>query len=162
MKWLRDITLTDTPFGGFQQAVAYRLRQHPGDVGDPVERIAPRALMVPPGFPDFMSRTRVVRPGSVRLEGRAWSGHAPVAVVEVTDDGGRSWLPAELEPESTHRWAWRRWEVGWTATPGRHVLSARATDGAGNVQPLDQPWNRGGFANNLVQRVHVVCIEDGT
>jgi hypothetical protein len=27
------------------------------------------------------------------------------------------------------------------------------------VQPLEQPWNRGGFANNLIQRVPVVCIE---
>lgn len=43
--------------------------------------------------------------------------------------------------------------------PGDHVLTARATDAEGQTQPLDQPWNRGGFANNLVQRVPVVCLE---
>jgi hypothetical protein len=40
------------------------------------------------------------------------------------------------------------------------VLSSRATDAAGNVQPVEQPWNHHGFANNEVQRVPVV-VGDG-
>ncbi len=32
----------------------------------------------------------------------------------------------------------------------------RATDTAGAVQPLDQPWNLQGMRNNMVQRVEVV------
>ncbi|MFE6177222.1 sulfite oxidase [Streptomyces sp. NPDC056464] len=162
VKWLREITVVDEPFTGFQQAVAYRLRRHAEDEGEPVTRIAPRALLVPPGFPDFMSRARVVRPGPVDLEGRAWSGRAPVTRVEVSVDGGRTWEDAEPTPDDGQRWAWRRWRHRWTATPGEHVLSARATDAGGHSQPLDQPWNRGGFANNLVQRVPVLCTdEDG-
>ncbi|MER6282681.1 sulfite oxidase [Streptomyces sviceus] len=160
VKWLREITVTDTPFTGFQQAVAYRLRQEPGDEGEPVTRIAPRALLVPPGFPDFMSRARVVRPGTVTLEGRAWSGRAPVTRAEVSTDGGHSWHEADLEPDTGHRWAWRRWRCNWHAEPGEFVLSARATDAEGHTQPLEQPWNRGGFANNLVQRVDVVCLDE--
>ncbi|MFF4585515.1 sulfite oxidase [Streptomyces sp. NPDC001388] len=157
VKWLRDITVVDAPFAGFQQSVAYRIRQVPGEEGEPVTRIAPRALMIPPGFPDFMSRTRVVAPGPVRLEGRAWSGRAPVTSVEVSTDGGLTWYDAGLEPDRGHRWAWRRWSAPWAAAPGPHVLSARAHDAAGNTQPLEQPWNLGGFANNLVQRVPVFC-----
>ncbi|MCX5605550.1 sulfite oxidase [Streptomyces phaeochromogenes] len=160
VKWLRDITLTDTPFTGFQQSVAYRYRQSPDEPGVAVTRIAPRALMVPPGFPDFMSRTRVVRPGPLRLEGRAWSGHAPVTKVEVSTDDGGSWREAELDPpdgRAGHAWSWRHWEALWTAAPGTHVLTARATDAAGNTQPVTQPWNRGGFGNNLVQRIPVLC-----
>ncbi|MFF7547554.1 sulfite oxidase [Streptomyces canus] len=160
VKWLREITVTDTPFTGFQQTVAYRLRQHPGDEGEPVTRIAPRALVVPPGFPDFMSRARVVRPGAVTLEGRAWSGRAPVTRAEVSTDAGASWHEAELEPDAGHRWAWRRWRLNWRAEPGQYVLSARATDAEGHTQPLEQPWNRGGFANNLVQRVEVLCLDE--
>ncbi|GAB2908934.1 sulfite oxidase [Streptomyces heilongjiangensis] len=158
VKWLRDITVTDGQFTGFQQSVAYRLGRHPEEEGEPVTRIAPRALLVPPGFPDFMSRARVVRSGTVTLEGRAWSGRAPVTRVEVSTDDGGSWGEAEIEPAGAHRWAWRRWRFAWTATLGDHVLSARATDAEGHTQPLDQPWNRGGFANNLVQRVPVVCL----
>lgn len=160
VKWLREITVTDTPFTGFQQTVAYRLRQHPGDEGEPVTRIAPRALLVPPGFPDFMSRARVVRPGAVTLEGRAWSGRAPVTRAEVSTDAGQSWHETELEPDAGHRWAWRRWRFNWRAEPGAYVLSARATDAEGHTQPLEQPWNRGGFANNLVQRVEVLCLDE--
>ncbi|MGI5196218.1 sulfite oxidase [Streptomyces sp. CA-288835] len=165
VKWLRDIALTSTPFTGFQQAVAYRYRRsadNPDDPGEPVTRIAPRALMIPPGFPDFMSRTRVVRPGPVPLEGRAWSGHAPVTKVEVSTDDGDTWTEAALdEGLKESAWAWRSWRTTWEATPGTHVLSARATDAAGHTQPLDQPWNRGGFGNNLVQRIPVICLPPG-
>ncbi|WP_327721257.1 sulfite oxidase [Streptomyces sp. NBC_00490] len=160
VKWLRDVSVVDEPFTGFQQAVAYRLRERPEDPGEPVTRIAPRALLVPPGFPDFMSRTRVVRPGEVPLEGRAWSGRAPVTRVEVSTDAGRTWHETELEPDAGHRWAWRRWRLTWTATPGQHLLGARATDAEGHTQPLDQSWNRGGFASNLVQRVPVLCLDE--
>ncbi|WP_405741513.1 sulfite oxidase [Streptomyces sp. NBC_00028] len=160
VKWLREVTVVDTEFTGFQQSVAYRLRQDPGDAGEPVTRIVPRALLVPPGFPDFMSRTRVVRPGPVPLEGRAWSGRAPVTRVEVSTDAGRTWREAELTPDGGHRWAWRRWHATWTATPGAHTLSARATDADGHTQPLEPPWNRGGFAVNLVQRVPVLCVDE--
>ncbi|NGO07611.1 sulfite oxidase [Streptomyces sp. HC44] len=161
VKWLREIALTSTPFTGFQQSVAYRYRQSPDDPGEPVTRIAPRALMIPPGFPDFMSRTRVVRPGPVTLEGRAWSGHAPVTKVEVSTDDGHTWDEAELHASEGRAWAWRTWRTTWTAAPGTHVLTARATDAAGHAQPLAQPWNRGGFGNNLVQRITAVCLPEG-
>ncbi|MDI1463672.1 sulfite oxidase [Catellatospora sp. KI3] len=157
VKWLRDVTVTAAPFTGYQNAVAYRLRQQPGDDGDPVTRIRPRALLVPPGFPDFMSRARVVDAGEHLLEGRAWSGQAPLVSVEVSADGGDTWARAELEPDTGHRWAWRRFTHRWAAAPGRHQLTARAHDATGAAQPLGQDWNRGGFANNAVQLVDVWC-----
>jgi DMSO/TMAO reductase YedYZ molybdopterin-dependent catalytic subunit len=158
VKWLRRITIADRPFEGFQNAVAYRLRQRPDEPGVPVTRIEPRALVRPPGFPDFMSRVRVLRPGPVVLDGRAWSGHGPVERVEVTTDGGTTWSGAVLE-RGGDDFAWRRWEFAWTATAGRHTLGARATDASGRTQPDRPPWNRGGFANNLVQRVEVVVTD---
>ncbi|MFI8823386.1 sulfite oxidase [Streptomyces sp. NPDC053431] len=158
VKWLRDITVTDTPFTGFQQSVAYRYRQEPDDPGEPVDVIAPRALMTPPGFPDFMSRTRVVRPGQVPLSGRAWSGHAPVVRVELSTDGEKSWTDAQVTADPDRPFAWAAWRTTWTATPGSYVLTVRATDATGRTQPLTAPWNRGGFGNNLVQRVEVVCV----
>ncbi|MFE0577963.1 sulfite oxidase [Streptomyces sp. NPDC058874] len=161
VKWLRGITLVDAPFTGFQQSAAYRFRwsaDDPDDPGEPVTRIAPRALMAPPGFPDFMSRTRVVHPGPVHLHGRAWSGHGAVARVEVSTDGGLAWTRAELAAPHPHPWAWQAWSCDWTAAPGRHTLTVRATDTEGHTQPLEQPWNRGGFGNNLVQRVPVLCL----
>ncbi|HEV2815154.1 MAG TPA: molybdopterin-dependent oxidoreductase, partial [Solirubrobacteraceae bacterium] len=74
VKWLTRITALETPHEGYQNATAYRMRAHEDDPGAPVSRIEPRALMVPPGIPDFMTRHRFVEPGPTTLEGRAWSG----------------------------------------------------------------------------------------
>lgn len=157
VKWLVGIDLVDRPFTGFQQDVAYRFRQHADEHGEAVTRIAPRALVIPPGFPDFMSRARIVRPGPTVLEGRAWSGRAPVAAVEVSVDGGATWTEAELAPAGEHPWAWRHWRHGWVAEPGRYTITARAVTEDGETQPTEQAWNRGGFANNAGQHVDVVC-----
>ena len=156
VKWLRSITVTDRDFEGYQQARAYHYRVAEQDAGDPVTRMLPRALMVPPGIPDFMSRARFVAPGRHPIEGRAWSGRAAVTRVEFSDDGGATWADAALEP-AVSPFAWRGWRHDWDATAGEHELCVRATDAAGNVQPQDQSWNREGVMNNAVQRVHVVA-----
>jgi hypothetical protein len=154
VKWLDSIEVLDRPFAGYQQAWAYHLRQDEDEQGEPLQRMLPRSLIVPPGIPDFHTRERTLDAGEHVLEGRAWSGGAPVVRVEVSTDGGSSWAQAELEP-AEHRWAWRGWRLRWQAEPGRHLLCSRARDEAGNEQPLEPAWNLGGYANNAVQTVVV-------
>jgi len=154
VKWLERIELVDTPFAGYQNSWSYRLRQAEEEEGVPLDRMQPRSLMVPPGIPEFMTRDRTVEAGEVLLEGRAWSGHAPVDRVEISSDGGATWDAAELEPAG-EPWAWRGWSYRWNAQPGEHVLCCRARDEAGNEQPHEPPWNLGGYANNAVQAVRV-------
>jgi DMSO/TMAO reductase YedYZ molybdopterin-dependent catalytic subunit len=155
VKWLHEIAAVDRPFTGHQQAHAYRLRLHEEDEGIPLTRIPPRALMIPPGIPDFPTRHRTVTSGPCILEGRAWSGLAPVEAVEVSTDGGATWARAELGPAESP-WAWRGWSYAWdAAVPGEHVLSCRARDEAGNTQPAEPLWNVGGYANSAAQRVTV-------
>jgi DMSO/TMAO reductase YedYZ molybdopterin-dependent catalytic subunit len=152
VKWLSRIDAVTTPFDGYQQRVAYWYKQDAAEQGDPVQRIRPRALMSPPGFPDFFTRRRTVERGGVELAGRAWSGHGAITRVEVGIDG--AWLDAALAPPLGPH-AWRRWTCAWDAAPGDHVLTCRATDASGLVQPVDPPWNVQGMGNNLVQRVDV-------
>jgi DMSO/TMAO reductase YedYZ molybdopterin-dependent catalytic subunit len=154
VKWLASLELLDAPFAGYQQAVGYRMRAHEDDPGTPVTRIMPRALMAPPGIPDFMSRRRHLEAGPCTLEGRAWSGWGPIESVEVSVDGGATWAPAELGEEPPPG-AWRGWAFAWDAQPGEHELCARAGDAAGNRQPVSADWNVGGYANTSVQRVPV-------
>jgi DMSO/TMAO reductase YedYZ molybdopterin-dependent catalytic subunit len=154
VKWLERIELVDTPFAGYQNSWSYRLRQAEDEEGVPLDRMQPRSLMVPPGIPEFMTRDRTVEAGEVLLEGRAWSGHAPVDRVEVSADGGETWDAAELEPAG-EPWAWRGWSYRWHAEPGEHVVCCRARDEAGNEQPSEPLWNLGGYANNAVQAVRV-------
>jgi sulfane dehydrogenase subunit SoxC len=155
VKWLRSIDVVDEPFTGWQQAISYHLRETEDEQGTPVTRIRPRALLTPPGIPDFLSRTRYVEAGPVTLVGRAWSGFAPIVRVEVSTDGGGTWEDASLgEPQA--EFAWHGWSYEWQAEPGETELCCRATDAAGNAQPLEPEWNYDGFVNNSVQRVAVV------
>ena len=154
VKWLSRIEFLAEPFSGYQQSWSYRVRQSEEEVGEPLQRMQPRSLLVPPGIPEFMTRDRTVAAGEVLLEGRAWSGLAPVASVEVSDDGASTWSAATLEPAG-EPWAWRGFAYRWEAKPGEHVLCSRARDEAGNEQPVEPPWNLGGYANNAVQTVRV-------
>jgi sulfane dehydrogenase subunit SoxC len=157
VKWLRSITAIAQPFEGVQQTLLYRYRSSEDDPGTPVTRKKPRALMAPPGIPEFLSRTRHVRAGRTLIEGRAWSGRDAVCRVEFSADGGRSWEDARLQ-ERNGRHGWSAWSYEWDARDaGDYELCARATDVAGNVQPLDgaAAWNLGGYAINAVQRVAV-------
>jgi sulfane dehydrogenase subunit SoxC len=154
VKWLSRVTILEEPFQGYQNSVAYRMYGADGEPRDPVTRMLPRSLMVPPGMPDFMSRERHLEPGPVTLTGRAWSGHGAIERVEVSTDGGATFAPAHLD-EPLGPSAWRGWRLDWDAPAGVHVVWSRATDSAGNSQPLEPPWNLKGYANNAVERIAV-------
>jgi sulfane dehydrogenase subunit SoxC len=155
VKWLTRITLLEEPFDGYQNAVGYRMYDADGTPGEPVTRMLPRSLTVPPGIPDFLTRERRLEPGPVTLQGRAWSGYGPIERVEVSTDGGQSFADARLE-ERLGEAAWIGWSFEWDAPPGEHVISSRATDAAGKTQPLEPPWNLKGYANNALERIPVV------
>ncbi|HLL38443.1 MAG TPA: sulfite oxidase [Rubrobacteraceae bacterium] len=158
VKWLKEIKAISEPFEGIQQALLYHYRQSEEDPGTPVTRKNPHALMVPPGIPDYLSRTRHASLGRTLVEGRAWSGYGLVERVEFSPDGGRSWDDATLG-EPVGRYAWRPWSYEWDAgEPGEYELCARATDASGRTQPADDDgaWNQGGYGINVVQRVTVV------
>jgi len=151
VKWLRSIEAIDRPFDGFQQARGYHFRRRADEQGQPCTLMRVNSLMAPPGIPDFYTRRRVVDAGEVALAGRAWSGCGAITRVEWSVDG--IWQDAALGP--SRDLCWRGWSAAWRATVGEHELACRATDEAGNVQPLEAPWDLSGFGNNGIQRLHV-------
>jgi DMSO/TMAO reductase YedYZ molybdopterin-dependent catalytic subunit len=153
VKWLDRIEVLAAPFQGYQQAANYHYREKPGGAGTPVTTMRVKSLMAPPGIPDWYSRQRLVEAGPVELMGRAWSGAGePIARMEVAIDG--RWSEASLDPP-LDKYAWRGWRFQWDASPGTHVLACRATDRAGNTQPLEPPWDNAGFGNNALHRIAV-------
>ena len=154
VKWLDRIEAIGEPFSGYQMR-AYRYTQSEDDHGEPATLMRVRALMTPPGVPDFLTRYRLLEPGPVTITGRAWAGRRTVERVEFSADAGSTWADARLD-DPVSPFAWRGWSFTWDARPGSHTLCARATDHAGEVQPMTQPWNRFGMGNNMVQRVPVV------
>ena len=154
VKWLDRIEAVAEPFQGYQMTRAYHYTRTADGPGEAVTLIRARALMIPPGIPDFMTRNRLVDAGAVTLTGKAWAGRVGVSDVEVSVDGGATWSKAELG-ESGSAYSWRTWTFLWNATPGEQVLLVRAIDAHKNRQPIDQEWNFGGYGNNGVQRVNV-------
>jgi DMSO/TMAO reductase YedYZ molybdopterin-dependent catalytic subunit len=153
VKWLNRIEALAEPFQGFQQVGTYIYRSVPGGPGTPVTHIRVKSLLIPPGVPDFYTRSRLSDRGPTTIHGRAWSGAGvPITRVELGVNG--VWQEANLEP-AKGRYAWRGWNAVWQAEPGEHELACRATDANGNVQPLEAPWDAAGFGNNAVHRVRV-------
>ncbi len=159
VKWLQGVVAVDQPFDGYHQNVAYRYSQTRTEPGEPVTLMQVRSLLLPPGLPDFLTRTRVVRRGVVELQGRAWSGRAAITRVEVSADGGDSWFAAIVDPAPGLH-CWSSWHARWQAdAPGDHLLVCRATDANGAVQPIEQFWTARGMGNNMAQRVAVRVVE---
>jgi DMSO/TMAO reductase YedYZ molybdopterin-dependent catalytic subunit len=77
-----------------------------------------------------------LRPGPTQVAGVAWAQHKGVAAVEVRVDRG-PWHEARLAavPDID---TWRQWVWEWPATPGRHLIEARATDKTGYTQTAVQ------------------------
>jgi DMSO/TMAO reductase YedYZ molybdopterin-dependent catalytic subunit len=77
-----------------------------------------------------------LRPGPTQVAGVAWAQNKGVAAVEVRVDRG-AWREARLAavPDID---TWRQWVFQWQATPGDHVIEARATDKTGYTQTAVQ------------------------
>jgi DMSO/TMAO reductase YedYZ molybdopterin-dependent catalytic subunit len=74
--------------------------------------------------------------GPVTFGGVAWAQQRGVRAVEVRIDDG-PWETAELSANYSND-TWRLWSYRWTATPGSHTMSVRATDNTGAVQTSEQ------------------------
>jgi DMSO/TMAO reductase YedYZ molybdopterin-dependent catalytic subunit len=83
-----------------------------------------------PGYGTF------VPPGRTAVAGVAWAPDRGISRVEVQVDDG-PWQATTLSvPISDATWV--QWRLAWDATPGRHQLAVRATDGDGVVQTADR------------------------
>ncbi len=139
---------------------AYRLPKSPGYSTTPAEVASGKLATIAASRVPMPVRSFFVQPdGSAKLvarlpvevKGIAFSGSGGIRQVEVSLDGGRSWRGARLESD-LGPYSFRGWRLPWT--PGRsgtYELRCRATDGKGEVQPMEPIWNPGGYAWNSVE-----------
>ncbi len=158
VKWLAAITLQAAPSSNYFQARAYKLFPPAAEAHSADWQ---QALML-----GESSLTSVIcQPaagarlpaGLVSIEGYAYAGGGrSIARVDISADGGASWVQAELRGQPT-RWAWRLWQAQIELAPGAHTLVARACDTAANTQPESAAsiWNFKGYMNNAWHRVLV-------
>jgi hypothetical protein len=71
--------------------------------------------------------------GVAPVGGIAWAGDRGISRVEVQVDDG-PWQEVQLRTPPLSGLTWVQWRFDWQATPGRHTLAVRATDGSGALQ----------------------------
>ena len=157
VKWVGKINLLDHPSENYYQSRAYRLfpsHVDPSNVdwesGLMLGELSVNAAIAQPQ-PEVS-----LAPGSVTVCGYSQAGgERRVARVDVSADGGESWIEAKLG--EARPWSWRFWSAEVELSEGEHVLIARAWDSAGNSQPESprQTWNFKGYMNNAWSRVTV-------
>ncbi len=117
----------------------------------PIERLPVRSFLISPD-----GSSKIPLGMNVTLRGIAFSGFGRVIRVEVSDDGGKRWMPAKLG-DDYGAYSFRTWEAPWTAhSPGRYSLVVRATDEKNNTQPDEPVWNPGGYLWNRIERQELV------
>jgi len=164
VKWLTSISVLDKEHDGFWMKRAYRQPERPVEPGTaiPPEQMQPvTSLRVKSVIAAPLDGSQVVNGRPVTIRGVAWSGDAgPVAAVDLSVDGGRSWRPATLKNDQRTQFGWRQWERSWTPyREAYYTILSRARDGAGNTQPFDQEWNPSGYGWNAIPRVGVNVVK---
>jgi DMSO/TMAO reductase YedYZ molybdopterin-dependent catalytic subunit len=88
-----------------------------------------------------------IQAGRTAVAGVAWAQHKGIEAVEVRVDQG-PWNQARLATVPGID-CWRQWVWEWDATPGNHVIAARATDKTGytqtSVQEQPEPNGASGY-----------------
>ena len=159
VKWLSGISLQQSPSDNHYQAREYKL--FPPHVsaetadfsqGKMLGEIPLNSVVCDP------AEGAILASGSVTVRGYAIAGGARrVERVEVSGDGGKTWVEANLEEHGNHVTAWSFWETSLDLAPGASQIVTRATDSAGDTQPesVEEVWNFLGYANTAWHRVNV-------
>ncbi|WP_375488488.1 sulfite oxidase [uncultured Jatrophihabitans sp.] len=161
VKWLQRITASTEPSQNYFQATAYRLlpaeadptTAGPGD-GLSLGAVALNSAVLTPA--DGAS----VPAGPVPVSGYAFAGgDRAVARVDVSVDGGSTWIQADLG-QDRGGWVWRMWHATVEVPTGDVEIIARAWDTSAASQPEDPAplWNPKGYVNNSWPRITVRAI----
>ena len=158
VKMLDRITVLDAADTGFWMAKAYLQPANaladavpgaPLGLRVPVSVMRPRAVIT-----NLENGARLPPRALTPVQGVALGGDHGVSSVDLSADGGRNWVPAQLGPDHG-RYAFRRFRGALALAPGRHVIIARAANAAGASQPLVPNWNAPGYNRAGVDPVSV-------
>jgi len=155
VKALNEIKVTSKPYEGFWMAKAYRTAATPNMNETPTE-LAKETVPIT----DMTCRSILVTPEpgekaqagkAYEVTGVAFDSGKGIKQVEVSVDGGQTWVAAKLDPQSG-KYAWRRFRHQFTPAAGAHTILSRATNEAGETQTTEH-WNRSGYGRNLIESV---------
>ena len=163
MKHLVTVEAVTKPFGGFWMKSAYRIPigkfpvvehflSQMTDLNEPITEMVVNSLIVSP------AEGKPVRVGQpLEIAGVAWDGGYGVRRVDVSIDQGNSWQAANLGLD-LGRFAFRSWTYPFTPlAPGKHTISARASNIIGQTQAETLIFNPAGYHNNVVRPLTITA-----
>lgn len=165
VKWLDRITVQMDESPNYYQQHDYKILPPEADSKENAEKWWAKmpAIQDMPvnsviGVPKLDSKVQRDREGRIEVKGYALPSGAdgPISKVEISVDGGESWVNADLfgdyddtEKDVDLKWAWCLWTAKVNIEKGTNkTILSRATDSAGNTQCKCPQWNYRGVAYN--------------
>lgn len=163
-KWLTEIHLSGEKWTGAKMAPpSYSVPATPVVPGSKVGKADFRTIESMPVKSMITTPRNGVRHagGSIlAVAGHAWAGDRSVQRVETSIDFGASWQRAKLG-DPANAYSWQRWQQAVRfPSAGYFEVWVRATDSAGERQPMAVAWNPKGYLNNAMHRI-AVLVEAG-
>ena len=158
VKMLARIEVLAAPDENFWTRNAYLIPDTPGADMKPGQTgltMVPINRMVPRSFVTNLKDGASLKAGTKTLvRGIAFGGDSGVKSVELSVDGGTSWLPTVLGRDEG-KYSFRQWQAEVTPSAGDIALMVRCTNDGGLVQPMANNWNPSGFMHNGIETVHL-------
>lgn len=158
VKWLGRIVVSDRKSDNYFVARDYR--KFPPGTDPATAKPAKAEPAVDAPLTSAIARPRpgqTVSAGRLQVVGYAVPPGTPgvaVAGVEVSTDGGATWVPATLSGKDAP-FAWKLWAVDVKVASGARTLVARATDSTGVRQPEQPAGNVSGLLYDGWHRVPI-------
>lgn len=150
VKWLRQLRLVEQPAMTRDETAQYTELQADGSARQFTFVMDVKSLITSPS----LGMTLPDNPGIYQVSGLAWSGRGKITRVEISADGGQTWVDAKLHGPVLDR-AFTRFSLPWHWQGHYAVLQSRATDETGAVQPsrstlIEQRGRHGFFHYNAI------------
>jgi sulfane dehydrogenase subunit SoxC len=129
VKWLQSLRVTNQPYMARDETSKYSDLMPDGTTRIFTYTMEAKSVIT---FPS--GGQQLIGQGLYELTGLAWSGMGKVERVEITTDGGRSWVNATLQ-EPRLPVALTRFRLPWRFDGRETMIASRAIDETGYVQP---------------------------
>jgi len=129
VKWLHSVRLTDQPYMARDETSKYSDLMPDGKARIFTYAMEAKSVITYPSGGQTLPG-----PGLYELTGLAWSGRGRIEQVEITTDGGRTWVNAALQ-EPRLPIALTRFRLPWRFDGQDARIASRAIDETGYVQP---------------------------
>lgn len=132
VKWLKRLEFGDKPWHAKEETSKYTMLQPSGKAINFFWPMEVNSIITSP-CPE-VPWTDLQKGDMVEIQGIAWSGRGTIKTVDISLDGGKNWVEAELKglvlPKSWTRFSYF---IKWDGK--KKVLLSRAIDDSGHIQP---------------------------